>query len=182
MAAKRKQSEVKIAKRQEQAAQLFLKGVPQNKIALELNVSAVTICGDIKAVVAQWKTQSIKDIDSAKAVEIEKCIAVEAAAWEGYEASKKMVGNLRAAKGDPAYLNVILGAISLRCKLLGIDQPPKSATHNSIHFHTGGIMNREKMREEVTRRLEGWKSLAVDSAVTIPGRSTSQPIPEEPSE
>lgn len=168
--ATRKQETTDIAERRAEIVSLFLRGIPQNQIGRELGYSPATVSEDIIAAVTEWKAQAVKDVDAAKAIELEKLAGVEAKAWEGYEESRNKVdrhGQRYQGDPNPAFLGIILGAIAQRCKVLGIVVTVKNTTmltQQNTYFQAGHAMTRERMHEEVKKVLEGWTSKAVGQA------------------
>lgn len=160
---------VDVETRRQQVAALFLKGHSQADIAERLEVDRHTVAAALTVVVSGWKATAIKDIDTAKAIELEKLVGVEAAAWQGYEESRTKQdkeGCQYIGDPNPSFLGVILASINQRCKILGIDSP-KGKGGNSIHFH-GAFLSREQMREAVQKQLSNYRSKAIQVGTGLP--------------
>jgi len=122
-------------------ARLYTQGVTQMKIADYLGVSQSVISADLKIIRQEWLENIRRDYGELVAEELAKINRVEAEAWDQLEASKRVAirtitkteGDKETITtheeeelGDPRFMNIILGCIDKRCKLLGLDGPPQT--------------------------------------------------------
>jgi len=105
---------------------------------------------DVTALVARWKSESLRDITEVKAGELAKLDRLERVAWEAWERSvgKHQVRTTKTGRvdkegsiiaepevtlrteplaGDPRFLATVLECQERRSKLLGLDMPAKVA-------------------------------------------------------
>ena len=126
-------------------AELYLKGWSQRRIAADIGVSQAQINKDLKKLRAEWLQSALVDFDAAKARELAKIDALEARAWEAFEASagkkvrttkekstggkdggrSRVVVNEEESAGDPRFLDRVSWCIEKRCRIFGIDAPTK---------------------------------------------------------
>ncbi len=129
--------------RRERVAQLYLRGLSQQRIADEIGASQATVSRDLTAVQKAWQESALIDIDAAKARELARIDELERTYWEEYEASKeerlitsteriegkeqrqKAAVRKEQRQGDPRYLSGIQWCIERRCAILGIDAPKR---------------------------------------------------------
>src|SRR4051812_640004 len=78
-----------VAKRRADAAELYLKGWWQSKIAEQLGVKQSCISKDIAVIHKQWLASAIEDVATLKQRELAKIDNLEVQYWEAWERSKK---------------------------------------------------------------------------------------------
>jgi len=106
-------------KDQAEIAQHYLQGQTQYHIAHVLGLSQAQISLDLQAVRQAWLDSSLRDFNEQKAQELAKIAHLEEVAWSAWEKSS------RGDPGDPRFMNVIQWCITMRCKLLGLDEVMK---------------------------------------------------------
>lgn len=130
----------------ELTARLYLKGNYQADIAKEVGVSVPTIVRDLAEIRQRWLESTLRDFDEAKSQELARIDLVEVEAWQGWTDSRgkntteriedkeatqfsgvNKITEIKQLNGDPRYLQVVLGCIERRCKLLGLNEPDKVA-------------------------------------------------------
>lgn len=136
-----------------ETARMHLQGMTQWQIAEQLNVSAVTICRDLKKLGQRWLEKADIDFDKKKAEELAKLDKVEATAWKAWEKScqrkfekgrKSREGGIKGSfdedwereedrDGDPRFLDIVYKCILKRMEILGLDAPKKV-----VHTGPGG--------------------------------------------
>lgn len=72
-----------------QVARLYLQGVPQYKIAEQLERTKSQITYDLNFLNQRWRESSLVDLHQKKIEELKKIDLVEAECWEAWEASKR---------------------------------------------------------------------------------------------
>jgi len=118
---------------------MYLRMIPQYKIAEELNLSPATVSRDIRELHEEWKTSRLYDMNEAKRKELARIDVLERQYWEGWELSKQKAHSeadaiagpgstvtlhqKREQFGDPRYLNGIMSCINKRCEILGLNAP-----------------------------------------------------------
>lgn len=129
--------------RRQQAASLWLRGVPQTQIATQLGVSSQTIARDLRVIRQEWVQTRVTDWEMAREIELRKLDALEREAWEAWDRSQRHaetnkvsgsgadLGEKRRGEkishsrtGDAKYLDVVARCIDRRCALLGINSLP----------------------------------------------------------
>jgi predicted transcriptional regulator len=149
MAKDRKPAEVE--RDRHNVSRLYLQGMIQAQIAVELKISQPTVSRHIKELTAEWLVQRVYNINEAKARELAKVDNLEITYWEAWhrslkdvvKKSKKASQNDGKAKGadlelrqeqsesvepgagEPRYLQGIQWCIERRCLILGVDAPKK---------------------------------------------------------
>jgi Putative ATPase subunit of terminase (gpP-like) len=130
-----------IARRRQQAADLYLKGWTQTAIAEHLGVRQKTVCTDLQVVRGEWRGSMIRDFDLLREEELKKLAVLEQEAWAAWERSQKpaqearvkdgdqskATKTMKTRTGDPRFLEVILRCNVSRRLLLGLDAPVKVA-------------------------------------------------------
>jgi Putative ATPase subunit of terminase (gpP-like) len=130
-----------IARRRQQAADLYLKGWTQTAIAEHLGVRQKTVCTDLQVVRGEWRGSMIRDFDLLREEELKKLAVLEQEAWAAWERSQKpaqearvkdgdqskATKTMKTRTGDPRFLEVILRCNANRRALLGLDAPVKVA-------------------------------------------------------
>lgn len=116
-----------FAEREEQLiliAQRVLQQVRLVDIAAEFNLSVSMIKKDINLIRQRWREQQHDLIDEHIGRELQKLDIIEGAAWESWEASKKISTDSKALDaGDPRYLTVVLSSMERRARILGLERP-----------------------------------------------------------
>jgi len=133
--AQRKRSNLQRDLDRSKAIRMNLRGIPNYKIAAELNVTPAQISYDLKMVQKQWEQQTNLRLDLRKANELAKLNDLEATYWEAYELEPFI-----------SLLDGVLKCIDRRCKLLGLDAPVKIDQRNlnfTISFDTPGSANED---------------------------------------
>jgi hypothetical protein len=144
------QETLQILSRRNKVAAMVLRG-ESNQLAickaLGMDPSQrSTISRDIKAVKDEWKASAVRAFDEAVGVELAKLDEVEKEAWAAWERSKADRTSSRTNRrtagerqtdeaeqktekrdGEARWLEVVLGCVERRCKLLGLNAPTKIA-------------------------------------------------------
>lgn len=168
-------------------SRLYLRGWSFHQIAAELmkqyrddpaiNVSAATVAREMVTIRQLWRKSAADDYLEAKGKELARIDALEAAAWEAWQASVEKgtlseqvyqkfderdtprstnrVVTRTAASGDPRHLDTIKWCIDQRCKILGLLAPTKTQ-------HAIAIADLTQIREQrqLARQLVEDQSLA----------------------
>lgn len=143
---------LELEQRRTRVAELYLKGMTQAEIALQLNVDQSTVSRDLAHIQKAWNEAAIRNLDEVKARELAKIDALERTYWKAWERSigTVQIKTIKARgprptgsrndpapelaeqtirteelNGDPRYLEGVMACIERRCKLLGIDAPDK---------------------------------------------------------
>ena len=134
-----------ILARRKRVAEAYLSGRIQFEIAKEEGVDHSTISRDLTAIRKDWRESALRDLDAKFDEELAKLDEVERAAWAAWEESKKTLhthsreeitggrndGATRTTEkrqqrcGDPAFLQIIMGCVDRRCKLLHLQPAQK---------------------------------------------------------
>jgi hypothetical protein len=99
-------------------AKLYVRGLTQQRIADHLNVTQQTVCRDLKIIRREWRRVMAEEYATLAAEQLPRIDAIEAAAWDGWERSRRDGG-----AGDPRFLKAALSCVERRCKLIGADAP-----------------------------------------------------------
>lgn len=100
-----RRSPAHVEARRAQVARLYLKGQSLREIAVRFDVSHVSVFNDLEAIRASWKATRETALDQWTAEQLAKLDAVEAAAWEGWDASRRdTVTKLDETTGEPPML------------------------------------------------------------------------------
>jgi hypothetical protein len=95
----------------------YLHGKTQQEMAQQFGVSQAQISYDLKILQKRWFKSSLENIAAVKARELAKIDALERAAWDAWEVSRK-----GQPEGNPTFLARVQWCIAQRCKILGIGQ------------------------------------------------------------
>lgn len=148
-------------------AKLVLRGYSQTEIAERVGISQPQVSRDLKVIEERWKKSGVRDMDTAKAVELHKINYLETQYWEGWERSQQDAKESKARKvrkaggadeeatmktetqtGDPRFLDGVLKASIARRDLLGLDAPTKVAptdpTGEKEYGQDGGISDEQR--------------------------------------
>lgn len=135
-------TDVRIEKRRQRVAELYLQGWTQAAIAQDLAVSQATISADLKGVRLEWRDSRIRDFDEAVGMELKKIELVEREAWAAWarsqqpseatrivqgEGGKHVEKSVRQQVGNPRFLEQIHKSVAARRALLGLDAPVRIA-------------------------------------------------------
>ena len=132
--------------RREQVASLYLRGMSQQTIAVDLDIGQATVSRDLSALQKAWQASALVDVDEAKARELARIDELERTYWLEWEASKhdkeatatkkvkagegseRLEATVRKEQrlGDPRYLAGVQWCITRRCEIMGIDAPKRS--------------------------------------------------------
>lgn len=139
--AKRKDSDLKVAQRQQQVAELHLKSWSQAAIAQHLGVAQSTVSADLKALAKYWRESAVRDFDLCREIEVQKLNRIESESWAAWERSQKpaqsadIVGTATATAptrkriknqyGDPRFLGILNQCMVSRRALLALDAAPR---------------------------------------------------------
>lgn len=144
-----------ITDRRRQATQLYLTGaVTQRAIAATLGVSHVTISRDLAAVMAEWRTEYLKNIDERVRLEEKKLDLAEITILEGLY-QETFDGRGVALKPLPLdyfrWARIAVGVIAARrARLLGLDAPTRVEVYGRIDVP----ITVESVRELPTEKLD----------------------------
>lgn len=133
-----------VTARRARVAQLYCRGVHQDRIAQECGVTQQQISLDLKEIRRVWQRTMAEEFDRLKAEQLAKLDAVEAEAWRGWRRSTRQAVKNTARlvrtpdgdrsetrrdqedqAGDPRFLQVALSTVERRCKLIGADAPTR---------------------------------------------------------
>jgi predicted transcriptional regulator len=146
---------LKLTQRREKAAEMYLRGFRQSEIGEQLGIDQSTVSDDLRAVQKLWMERAAEHLDAHKAKELHRIDDLERTYWDAWERSKKPLkvktqemlssGGLTDEQGNPvpeekkarlseeeqtgnvAYLQGVERCIAMRCKLLGLNAPEKTA-------------------------------------------------------
>jgi predicted transcriptional regulator len=136
--------QVAVAQRRQEVARLYVSGMSQYEIADELQVTQPTISTDLKSIQEMWRERNVAFLSAHKLLELARIDEVERNAWEAWNRSQqdavetsgdlddqKKMANVHIKRkgqaGAAKFLDIVLGCIDRRCKLLGLDAPIKIA-------------------------------------------------------
>ena len=85
--------------------------------ARELGCCQANVSKHLKAIRWVWQESAQQDFGARKSKELARQDEVERGAWDAWTRSK------RKSDGNPKFLQVVLGCIAKRCKILGLDSP-----------------------------------------------------------
>lgn len=122
-----------------QISAMYLAGMTQNSISIELGISQPQVSYDLKAIRKQWRESTIVNMNEMVSRELARIDALEIQYWEAWRDSKERSEKARqrvgsekqiidavvereTQSGDPAYLRGVQWCIEQRCKLLGLEQ------------------------------------------------------------
>jgi hypothetical protein len=144
---KDERTDIQKAENRKDIAALYVRGVTQFQIAMQLGISQSTVCLDLKAIHAEWQREMLGNFDAHKAREREY--------WDAWKVSKnqreinlagretadavidstgKPIGGRLKTKtqkrqeqrdGNPAFLSGLQWCIEMRCKIFGFYAPTK---------------------------------------------------------
>jgi hypothetical protein len=106
--------------RRARAAELYVRGWTQQRIADHLNVTQQAVCRALKLIRREWRAARLRNYDQLVDEQLPRIDAIEAAAWDGWERSRAAGG-----AGNVRFLAVALNCVERRCKLIGADAPTK---------------------------------------------------------
>ena len=81
--------QLEMTRRRQLVADLYVRGWNQVSIAQEVGVGQPTISTDLKAIRREWRESTVRDFDTARAVELRKLDRVEREAWAAWERSQE---------------------------------------------------------------------------------------------
>ncbi len=105
---------VETDNRRKQVSELYLRRLPQQQIAEQLNISQATVSRDIAYLTKEWEKEASADIKKIRARELTELDVIEREAAIEFRKSR-----------HPRWLDVRLKTKHLRSKLLGINAPEK---------------------------------------------------------
>jgi hypothetical protein len=109
-----------LERRRRLVAEMYLKGLAQSEIAVELRISQATVSREIDALKRDWRDLSRADLNEFHARELRKIELIEREAWEAWKRSQAPgEGESSADKGDPRFLELVNKCIAQRASLLG---------------------------------------------------------------
>jgi predicted transcriptional regulator len=78
-----------ITNRRQEVARLYLRGMYQTDIAVELSVDQATVSRDLAELRKEWLQSALVDLNEAKAKELAKIDQLEVTCWAAWERSKE---------------------------------------------------------------------------------------------
>ena len=164
----KKRTELSIEQRRAEVAHLYLQGLTQEEIAEAVGVSQPTVSIDLKAIQADWKAQSVEDLNDKKLLELAKLDEAERNAWEQFNRSCEDATKTRrevgadgefgegymekvGQSGNPRYLDIVIRCIEKRCALLGLDAPQKVAQTDAAGNDISAEEKAERARQMLAR-------------------------------
>lgn len=158
-----KRTNDQIAKDRKIISELYLRGMSQSTIAIDMRLSEATVSRDIAAIRKSWLKETVVNYNEFIAKELARIDQVEREAWDAWERSKteseevtrygfegKNSGvNMKRAKrdGDPRFLAQVEWCIQQRIKLIGLLQDkPESITRVDVD----GITSTERDKRIIT--------------------------------
>lgn len=168
------ESKVKKLKREyalTRASELYLKGWIQADIAKELGVSANTVFKLLGEVKKRWLLNQVQNIEARKVMELERIDRIEREYWDAWEHSKKGQNKVISTRlkrttmrgdsteetngqefldtpGDPRFLEGIQKCITLRSKILGLEEATRIEHSGTINVNNYQMDNRNKLTDE----------------------------------
>jgi predicted transcriptional regulator len=137
---------LQIRERRKAAAEMYMRGLTQQEIALALGCDKSLVCRDLQEVRRQWRESAMRDWDEAVGQQLEELERLREQYWEAWERSKQDRTRRRRRKrkageskdsvrevstyveqrdGNPKFLAGVMQCIERRCKLLGLDAPTR---------------------------------------------------------
>lgn len=119
-----KKQNTKLArlKAREQIAKLRLEGLSQDAIAERLGIGQASVSRCLTELTKEWQEATAQDVAALKAQELLELDLVKSEAWGEWHASKAGEQG-----GNPAYLKVVINALSEQSKIRGTYAPAKQA-------------------------------------------------------
>jgi len=137
----------------ERTTSLYLRGISQSRIAVEIGVTQSQISHDISTIQKRWRESSVMNLDEAKQRELSRIDELEREYWQAWQDSKLERSKARQETGgkkdkdgkpvvtkaslekqqrdgNPVFLSGVMACIDRRCKLLGLDAPEKRQNLN----------------------------------------------------
>lgn len=127
---------ITIEKRRNEVIRLYLMGMAQIDIAVEVGVTPAQITNDIQQTRKKWLSENLAMMSEQKARELAKLDLLEAEAWDAWQNSKKPIKKKHTehyrekltlkketeiqTSGDPRFLSQVENCIKGRCQLLGL--------------------------------------------------------------
>lgn len=85
----KQQGLTKIEQRQVQVMRMYLQGMTQHQIAVDLGINLAQVCHYLQKIREVWKSQYVRDYDEKLHQELAKIDNLELVCWQAYEESKK---------------------------------------------------------------------------------------------
>jgi hypothetical protein len=127
---------VVVEQRRNEVIRLYLMGMAQIDIAVEVGVTPAQITNDIQRTRKRWLSENMEMMTEQKGQELAKLDLLEAEAWDAWQNSKKPIKKKHTEHyrkkltleketevttvGDPRFLSQIESCIKGRCQLLGL--------------------------------------------------------------
>jgi hypothetical protein len=120
---------------------LYVRGLTQHQIGIELQVTQQTVSLDLCALRKQWLQSSMRDFDAIKAEQLAKLDEVERVAWEAWSKTVRSMTTTHPDgtvvvtdhAGDPRFLDRIAHCIEVRLKVIGaIRSPSVKVEQNNV--------------------------------------------------
>jgi hypothetical protein len=158
-----------IEQRRARVAEAYLRGQYQHDIALREGVSQSTVSLDLKAIQAQWKASSIRNLDAHKAQELARIDQLERTYWEAWGRSLR-----EGRDGDPRFLDGVQKCIVSRCKLLDL-MPKEKKPDEKPSIVPVSEAERERRLERFVERVERPPEAGVPEAPKAGGPGLAPP-------
>lgn len=168
------ESKVKKLKREHaltRVSELYLRGWIQADIAKDIGISAKTVSKLLEEVRKRWLVNQVNNFEQRKAMELERIDKVEREYWDAWIRSKD--GQRKIIKttlkrttmrgdssedtdgeefidtpGDPRFLDGIQKCITLRAKILGLEEATRIEHSGSINVNNYQMDNRARLTED----------------------------------
>ena len=114
-----KQKKAIKARDMSRVIELYLTGVKQVDIALQVGIGQMTVSRYLQEAQKNWLKNTVHDVNILKARELQKIDAMELVYWDGWRRSMDSPAAY-AMHGDVRFLNGIQWCVEQRCKILGI--------------------------------------------------------------
>jgi hypothetical protein len=190
--AKSPRKQLRILKRCQQVAELYLQCWTQAEIAAHLGVHQSTVSNDLTVLEHEWRESAIRDFDLARAEELKKLERIEREAWAAWEQSKKPAqsavmngeGGAQTARktiknrhGDPRMMEIVIKCSAERSALLGL-APQLSQAESHPHENISLGVRRDRViaiaAQLCERERTGGAGADVATDVTSDVRSLDQ--------
>ncbi|HXI14810.1 MAG TPA: hypothetical protein VNM48_00465 [Chloroflexota bacterium] len=140
-------STIQRDERRTRVARLLRLHYSEGKIAQEVGVSRSTICGDVKAIRAEYQALRQQDVDAVVNEELDRLAVMERAIWPKLEA-----GNLFAIDRQ-------LAIMERRAKYLGLDVQPDAVLLSGPQVTVTILDSRDSIETGPRSLAATWRSL-----------------------
>ena len=173
-----------VLRRRAEVSELYLsQGLSMEEIAQRLQVSPQQVSHDMQRCRESWRSAANINVGEMAKRELARLDTVESQAWiswrksaglhkvERWEVSsdgtKRKVVTEERRIGDPAFLGLVTKCVEQRCKLLGLNAPPKVVVEGKLSIEQFREICEEADRIEAAEAER--RKLSAAEGCTVPG-------------